>query len=85
MKLAPLIFIALIPTLTSCNTIPPEERFDGVTVGAGEAIAANTAMQTADPWPTKSLDPSITVPADRSPYQSKSDNGNTARTTTTSQ
>ncbi len=40
-------------------------RIDGVTPGAGEAIAANTAMQMVDPWPVGVDDTVLLVPAQR--------------------
>ena len=30
------------------------DRREGVTLGAGDAVAANAAMQTIDPWPARS-------------------------------
>lgn len=41
-------------------------RLDGVTSGAGDAIAANSAMQMVDPWPAGVQDTDLRVPADRS-------------------
>ena len=40
-------------------------RMDGVTPGAGEAIAANTVMQMVDPWPVGVDDTVLLVPAER--------------------
>jgi hypothetical protein len=42
------------------------QRVDGVTPGAGDAIAANTVMQMVDPWPYGAQDTDLKVPADRS-------------------
>lgn len=40
-------------------------RMDGVTSGAGNAIAANTVMQMVDPWQPGVDDTDLKVPADR--------------------
>jgi hypothetical protein len=40
-------------------------RMDGVTSGAGNAIAANTVMQMVDPWQPGIEDTDLKVPADR--------------------
>jgi hypothetical protein len=40
-------------------------RMDGVTSGAGNAIAANTVMQMVDPWQPGVEDTDLKVPADR--------------------
>jgi hypothetical protein len=45
------------------------QRVDGVTPGAGDAIAANTVMQMVDPWPYGAQDTDLDVPADRSSQQ----------------
>lgn len=44
-----LILIGLLSTAAGC-TSDQTMRYDGVTWGAGDAIAANTAMQMVDPW-----------------------------------
>lgn len=41
-------------------------RYDGVTTSAGDAIAANTAMQMVDPWPYGVEDTRLRTPAVRS-------------------
>ena len=41
------------------------QRVDGVTPGAGDAIAANTVMQMVDPWQYGVQDTDLSVPADR--------------------
>jgi len=40
-------------------------RADGLTDGAGEAVAANTVMQMVDPWQDGVQDTDLLVPADR--------------------
>jgi len=47
------------------------QRVDGVTPGAGDAIAANTVMQMVDPWPYGAQDTDLSVPADRSSQEEK--------------
>ena len=41
------------------------QRVEGVTPGAGDAIAANTVMQMVDPWQYGVQDTDLSVPADR--------------------
>ena len=40
-------------------------HYDGVTTAAGDAIAANTAMQMIDPWPAGVEQTRFTTPAVR--------------------
>jgi hypothetical protein len=47
------------------------QRVDGVTPGAGDAIASNTAMQMVDPWQYGAQDTDLNVPADRSSQEQK--------------
>jgi hypothetical protein len=47
------------------------QRLDGVTPGAGDAIAANTVMQMVDPWPYGAQETDLSVPADRSSQDEK--------------
>lgn len=46
-----------------------EDRYtahrDGVTFGAGDSIAANSAVHTIDPWPEASDNPDIDMDAER--------------------
>jgi hypothetical protein len=46
-----------------------EERYtahrDGVTFGAGDSVATNSATHTIDPWPPASDNPDIDMDADR--------------------
>ena len=41
------------------------QRVDGVTPGAGDAIASNTAMQMVDPWQNGVQNTKLLVPAVR--------------------
>ena len=40
-------------------------RTDGLTLGAGDAIARNSALQIIDPWPQGVEDTRLLVPADQ--------------------
>ena len=53
--------LAALPACTSSDYM----RVDGVTRGAGDAIAANTVMQMVDPWQPGVEDTDLDVPADR--------------------
>jgi hypothetical protein len=46
-------------------------RNEGVTGRAGDAIAANTAMQMVDPWLRGVENTNLRVPADHAQYQKK--------------
>ena len=47
------------------------QRIEGVTPGAGDALAANTVMQMVDPWPYGAQNTDLNVPADRSSQDAK--------------
>lgn len=53
--------------LSGCATQPPL-RTESVSFAAGDAIAANTAMQVVDPWDENVRYTDIAVPADREQY-----------------
>lgn len=55
--------LAALP-LTGCYS-PPETIYEGVTLGAGDAIAHNSALQIIDPWPPGVQDTDLAVPAER--------------------
>lgn len=59
------LFAIFLPTLAAGCTTDTVLRPEGVTSYAGEAIAANTAMQIVDPWPYGVQDTRLRVPADR--------------------
>ena len=40
-------------------------RTEGLTMGAGDAIARNTALQVIDPWPQGVEDTRLLIPAER--------------------
>jgi hypothetical protein len=50
---AALAAAALGTALGGCSQMYFDHR-EGVTLGAGDAVAANEAMQTIDPWPARS-------------------------------
>ncbi|KQZ28674.1 hypothetical protein ASD50_19420 [Mesorhizobium sp. Root552] len=59
-------------------------RTDGLTVGAGDAIAANTAMQVVDPWQYGVQNTKLKVPAQRTSSEtSPADYAASAKATTT--
>ncbi len=60
-RLTLLAIAALAGGCTSDQTM----RMDGVTLGAGEAVAANTVMQMVDPWQPGVEDTELLVPAQR--------------------
>ena len=57
--------IPALALLAACTTTDTVLRPEGVTSYAGEAIAANTAMQMVDPWPYGVQDTRLKVPAQR--------------------
>ena len=59
-----LILLASVLTVGGC-TSDQTMRMDGVTPGAGDAIAANTVMQMVDPWQPGVQDTELLVPAPR--------------------
>ncbi len=52
-------------TLASGCTSDDYLRMDGLTPGAGNAMAANSAMQMVDPWPNGVQNTKLRVPAVR--------------------
>lgn len=50
--------------LAGCTT-DDTQRLDGMTYGAGDAIAANTVMQMVDPWQYGVQHTDLEVPAER--------------------
>ena len=55
----------LSTTLASGCTSDDYMRIDGLTPGAGNAMAANTAMQMVDPWQNGVQNTKLLVPAAR--------------------
>jgi hypothetical protein len=62
----------VLPAFAGCNSTSDVLRYDGVTTGAGDAVAANTVMQMVDPWPAGVENPHLRVPADRGGIQGES-------------
>lgn len=58
------MLLASAAALSAC-TSDETLRLDGMTIGAGEAIAANTAMQMVDPWPRGVENAKLRTPAVR--------------------
>ncbi len=56
------ILIGVAILVTGC-TSDQTMRMDGVTPGAGDAIAANTVLQMVDPWQRGVNDTDLLVPA----------------------
>lgn len=61
------IIATLALTLLSACTTDTVLRPEGVTSFAGNAIAANTAMQMVDPWQYGVQDTNLKTPAERKP------------------
>lgn len=63
--------LALSGLASGCTSATHSIRPEAITIGAGDAVAANTALQMVDPWPAGVNDTDIDAPADRSPYEPK--------------
>lgn len=72
--MAGLIAFAVIPALAGCSTSDTLHH-EGVTSYAGNAIAANTALQMVDPWPYGVQDTDLETPAERPSQQAGADSG----------
>lgn len=55
---------ALGASLGGCSDMYFDHR-EGVTLGAGDSVAANAAMQTIDPWPARSGNTNIATNGQR--------------------
>ena len=73
-KLAVLIGLAA----TGCMS-DQYRRADGLTDGAGDAMAANTVMQMVDPWQDGVQDTHLLVPASRGTAASAADDAADAK------
>jgi hypothetical protein len=67
MRKLPILF-AILAITAGCAT-EETARMDGLTIGAGNAMAANSAMQMVDPWPQGVEDTDLIVPADPGQYR----------------
>lgn len=60
----------IVASLAGCTkTADHSARPEAVTLGAGNAQAANTVMQMVDPWPAGVDNTNIKTPADLEQYQ----------------
>ena len=71
MRIVAPLSICLAAMLAGC--VSGNGRYDGVTTGAGNAIAANTVMQMVDPWQRGVEDTDLTTPAERSATEAASE------------
>jgi hypothetical protein len=69
-KLPTTALFASIAFSAGCAT-EETARMDGLTVGAGNAMASNTVMQMVDPWPRGVEDTNLIVPADPGQYRTE--------------
>ena len=60
-----LISVLAAATLLASCAKDDALRTEGLTLGAGDAIARNTALQVIDPWPEGVEDTDLLVPNDR--------------------
>jgi hypothetical protein len=67
-RLITVLLLFSLPLASAC-TSSDYLRTDGITVGAGEAIAANTVMQLVDPWQPGVEDTDLVTPADLDQYR----------------
>ena len=58
------VAVAALP-LAGCVGPSDEALTEGVTLGAGNAIAHNSALQIIDPWPAGVQNTKLKVPAER--------------------
>ena len=63
--------------LCACNSSQTLHH-EGVTAYAGDAIAANTALQMVDPWPYGAQDTDLKTPAVRPVAQAAAPSGGSA-------
>ena len=71
MRIVAPLSICLAAALAGC--VSGNGRYDGVTTGAGNAIAANTVMQMVDPWQRGVEDTDLVTPAERSAPEAASE------------
>ncbi len=76
LKLA--VTAGLAALASGCMT-ESKRRADGLTDGAGDAIASNTVMQMVDPWQYGVQDTDLLVPANRAAAASAADTAANAK------
>ena len=72
MRLAVLASLATLVAVSGCTT-DDYMRIEGMTPGAGNALAANTVMQMVDPWQRGVEDTDLDTPAERSAPEAASE------------
>lgn len=81
MRKTTILVATAFAALSLAGCVGPEETVnEGVTLGAGNAVAHNSALQIIDPWPPGVQDTDLVVPAER-----ESSDGAGAATETTAQ
>lgn len=74
MRRTGLLVAAVIAAAPLAGCVGPEDTLrEGVTLGGGEAIAHNSALQIIDPWPPGVQDTDLRVPAKRDDAAAASD------------
>ncbi len=68
-----LVLLAGLAALASGCMTESKRQADGLTDGAGDAIASNTVMQMVDPWQYGVQDTDLLVPANRAAAASAAD------------
>lgn len=78
-----MLSVALLVAVSSAAGCMSEEamRYQGVTTGAGDAIAANTVLQMVDPWQRGVEDTDLAVPANRDTRRAVGSDGSPATAT----
>jgi hypothetical protein len=76
------VLAALCAGFAGCSETT--QRLDGLTPGAGDAIAANTAMQMVDPWQYGVQNTDLSVPADRTGVQAAADSSGSSSSSSSS-
>jgi hypothetical protein len=73
MNMSKLSIPGMVAILAFCGGCATEEtaRMDGLTIGGGNAVAANSAMQKVDPWPRGVENTELIVPADPGQYRTE--------------
>ncbi|MBL8578608.1 MAG: hypothetical protein JNK47_15395 [Mesorhizobium sp.] len=79
-KLAAITSLAALAS--GCMT-ESKRRADGLTDGAGDAIASNTVMQMVDPWQYGVQDTDLLVPANRAAAPGAADTAAKAKSSQT--
>ena len=66
MRKTPTLIALAFAAIPVAGCVGPQETVnEGVTLGAGNAVAHNSALQIIDPWPPGVQDTDLVVPAER--------------------